>query len=63
MKGDDTMKLYTIRVEKSGDATIFDNDTDEEIITCESEDAAVEYVEVEMGLPGILADYDIVYAR
>ena len=57
------MKQLTIFVRKDGLADIYDNDTDERLTTCESEDDAVNHVECDMGFPGILGDYDIVYER
>ena len=57
------MKQLTIFVRKDGLADIYDNDTDERLTTCESEDDAVNHVECDLGFPGILGDYDIIYER
>ena len=52
------MKPYQIFVREDCYAEIYDNDTDECLLTLESEDGAVEYMDVERELSGM---YEIVY--
>lgn len=55
------MKQFTIFVCKDGLAHVYNNDNDECICTCESEDDAVNHIECDAGFPGLLGDYDIIY--
>ena len=54
------MKPYTIQINAGGHATIYDNDSDAVICRFDTEDDAVEYMDVELGLYG---EYDIRYEQ